>query len=313
MRWIFYFCASQKNGMNNNITTTSKIPKTWLSWLLFVALALTWGSSFILIKKGLVAFSWSQVAVLRISFSMLFLSPFIFKHIRLLNWKKDGWAVFAMTMLGNGIPAFLYPIAQTKIDSSLAGILNSMTPLFTLVVSGLFFGIIIKKNKILGVAIGLLGAFLLIAMGENIGAGENNWFALFILAATICYAFSSNIIKNHLSHISPITTSAVAFFMIGPIAITYLFSTDFLSIMQTNEFAKWSLLSVSILSLLGTVLATIVFIRLIQLTSAVFASMVSYLIPVVALLLGFFDGEIITWWHLGGMLLILAGVYLARK
>lgn len=287
--------------------------KTLISIGILLMLSLIWGSSFILIKKALVAFDWSQVAALRMSVTMFFFLPFVISSIKKIKSKKVLTGILLMAIFGNGLPAFLYPIAQTQIDSSLAGILNASTPIFTLIVGAVLFNVLPTRNKIIGVIIGIVGASLLVLYGQEHKTGANNLYGLFIVAATICYGISSNSIKEYLQEIPPLTTSAVAFIIVGPIGLVYLFTTDFLEIMQTNEDAWMSLASVSTLALFSTAIGTLLFVRLVQMTSAVFSSMVSYLAPIVAIALGFLDGEIITYWHFIGIALILTGIYLARN
>lgn len=288
-----------------------KLNKKIVPWLLLALLALIWGSSFILIKRSLLAFSWDQVAVLRISIAMFAFLPFLYTQIKKMDWSK--WkAVLAMATFGNGIPAFLYPIAQTQMDSSLVGVLNSLTPLMVFLFGVILLKNVVVKQKLLGLFIGLIGTVILILYGQNINENSNNWYGIFAILASVCYGFSTIIIKRDLQNMSPITSGAIAFLMIGPFALIYLFSTDFLSVMETHPDAYTSFASVSVLGLVSTVFATIVFIKVIQLTSALLASMVSYLIPITAILFGLYDGEIITVWHLAGMVLILLGVYLTK-
>lgn len=256
--------------------------KAILPWLLLVFLAIIWGSSFILIKRALLAFSWDQVAVLRISIAMFIMMPLLPSQLKKMDWSK--WkGVLVMATFGNAIPAFLYPIAQTQMDSSLVGVLNSLTPLMVFI-----FGVIILhqkviQRKILGLIVGLIGTAVLILYGQQIDENSNNWYGLFALLACVCYGYSTVIIKRDLQNISPFTSSPIAFLMVGPFALLYLFNTDFLTTLQTHPDGYTSLFSVMTLAMLSTVLATIVFLKVIQMTNALFASMVSYLIPITAI------------------------------
>lgn len=287
--------------------------KTFLSIGILLLLSLIWGSSFILIKKSLVAFDWTQVAALRMSVTMICFLPFVISNIKKVKSRKIFIGILLMALFGNALPAFLYPIAQTQIDSSLAGILNASTPIFTLLIGAILFNILPTRNKVIGVIIGIVGASLLILYGQEHKVGANNLYGLFIVAATVCYGVSSNAIKEYLQDVPPITTSSVAFIIVGPLGLIYLFTTDFIEIMQTNENAWMSLASVSTLALMSTAIGTLLFIKLVQMTSAVFSSMVSYLAPIVAITFGFLDGEMITYWHFIGIILILFGIYLARN
>lgn len=286
---------------------------TILSIVLLLSLSMIWGSSFILIKKALVAFDWNQVAALRITVTMLCFLPFIAREVKKVRDRKVLFGIALMALFGNTFPAFLFPIAQSQIDSSLAGILNATTPLFTLIMGAILFHVLPNKNKVIGVIIGLIGAGLLIWYSSENEKGSNNLYGLFIIVATMCYGVSANSIKVFLQKTPAITASAIAFLMIGPFALAYLFTTDFVDVMQTDENAWMSLASVSTLALFSTAIGTLLYVKLVQLTSAVFSSMVSYLAPIVAISFGFLDGEVITLWHFLGIGLIFSGLYLARK
>ncbi len=275
-------------------------------------LGLVWGSSFILIKKSLIAFSSYQVGLLRIGISALAFMPIAIQSFRKIE-KKDLKFIIIVGLTGSGIPAFLFPLAQTQISSSMAGLLNSLTPLFTLILGILFFGTAFKWSKVSGVLIGLLGAALLILFGEQIGQNAVSLYSFFAVLATICYATSVNTVGTHLQHISPITVSATSFLMVGVPAILYLLSSDVPSIVTEHPHGWASLGYASILALFGTVISTVVFFQLVRLNNALFASMIAYIIPIVALGWGAIDGEQITLFHYLGMVLILVGVYLSRK
>ena len=284
-----------------------------LSWLILTLLALTWGSSYILIKKGLVAFPPEQLASLRISISALAFLP-----ILLFRWKKVDWsrwrALLVVGLAGSGFPAILFALAQTKLSSSLTGVLSSLTPLFTLLLAVLFFNVPFMVRKLFGVLIGLGGASLLILFGSGNASASNSWpFALLVLLACCMYALSSNTVKTYLQEMPSLTLSSVAFSMIGPPALFYLWTTDFPTRLSNHPEGWTSLGYICILSLAGTVIASILFFKLVQIKDAIFASTVSYLIPLVAIAWGLLDGEPITLYHFLGMVLILGGVYLTKR
>ena len=298
--------------MTERIKEKLKENQKLLAVLTLVFLSMLWGVSFFFIKKGLVAFSWDQVAALRITFATLAFSPFILKAFRKVD-KSQYKYVFAFAMLGNAIPAFLFPLAQTQISSSLAGILNSVTPLLTFTAGVLFFGVAFVLRKFWGVLLGLGGASILILYGADWNAEGNQWYGLFAVLASVCYGFSSNIIKNKLQNIPSHLISAIAFALVGPWAIAYLlFGTNFIQTMQVNDDAWLSFTGVMYLGFISTAFATFIFIKLIQMTSALFGAAVAYIIPITAVFIGFLDGEFITIWHFVGMALILLGVYLTR-
>lgn len=258
-------------------------------------------------------YSSDEVAALRIFIAFVFLSPFIFKHVKkplLIHWK----AFFAMGLLGNFIPAFLFTKAETGISSSLAGMLNSLTPLFTLLL-----GVIIFKTKTtvintIGILIGFIGAVGLITVGKKEDMGNNLSYGLLVMIATICYALSVNIIKKYLNTVPSVTATVCAFLFIGPLAGIYLFGfTSFTQKVTTGPLALQSLGFISILAIFGTAISVIIFNMLIRNTSALFASSVTYLIPIVAMAWGIFDNEAVLPLHFAWIGLILLGVYLVNK
>lgn len=281
-------------------------------FLILILLSLIWGSSFILIKRGLDSFSAGQVGALRIVFSFLFMLPWAIKIYSKIPKEKLG-AIALIGLLGNLIPAFLFAKAETGLGSSITGVLNGLTPLFTFIVGVLVFGGKLKGGQFGGLVLGFVGTLGLSFVGKEGNLGEMNYYALLVVLATVCYALSSNILKSKLQDISPIEITAMAMAIIGPMAMIYLFSTDFLDRLQTQELAWQSLGYMAILGIVGTAIALIFFNKLIQMTSAVFATSVTYLIPIVAIAWGLLDGERIFAWHYVGMALILAGIYLVNK
>jgi drug/metabolite transporter (DMT)-like permease len=286
-------------------------PSTY-AFLVLALLSIVWGSSFILIKKALIAFDPLVLGALRVSVSSIAFFPFIIYYRKQIPWKL--WKVFAVVGLtGSGIPSFMYAIAQTEVDSSVSGLLNSLSPIFALIIGALFFKVSLNAGKVSGVVLGFLGASLLMVAGSSIQIGGNPWYGLFIVVGTLCYGTSVNVVKEYFQDIRSILVSAASFFMIGPPAIGYLFFTDFGEVMMTHEHAWYSLGAVLLLSLVGTVISTIIFYRLVQMSNAIFASSVAFTIPIIALFWGWVDGENLGVYHFLGMGMILMGVVLIRK
>ena len=283
------------------------------SYLLITLLAIIWGSSFILMKRALLVYTPFQIGALRIFVAFLFMFPFIIKYFNTIERKN--WKFLAATgFLGNAIPSILFPLAETQISSALAGMINSLTPIFTLIVGLLFFKMKVESNKITGLIIGLFGAVLLVA-GQQSGPGLNHVsiFSLYIILSTICYAMSVNILRYKLSKIDSIRITGFALFFSGiPLGI-YLFSTDFISRTQTANGSGFSFLCIIILGVLGTAASTIFFNKLIKISGALSATSVTYLIPIVAVMWGLWDHEVLTVYHLIGLLAILLGVYLVNN
>ncbi len=270
-----------------------------------VFLALVWGSSYVLMKRGLVAFSAVQVSALRIIISAVVLTPFLRKVS-----KKDLPFLVITAFLGSGIPTFIYPyVIENNLGSSIAGIINSLTPVFTL-----FFGVLLFKTKTnwvsaIGIAIAFFGASFLIVSGKNLQELNINTFALIAILAPLFYGFSTNILKSKLNHIPALSLTAFTFALLLPFAIWVLFQTDFLFLLKNHENAYSSLGYIAILGVLGTAIALVVFNYLIRETTAIYASSVTFLMPIVVLAWGFYEGENIGIPHLMALLFILIGVY----
>lgn len=282
------------------------------SYFILFVLSLVWGSSFILIKKALIAFEPDDLACMRIAISALAFTPILILKRKKIPWKD--WKLFlAVGLTGSGIPAFMYFIAQTNINSTVSGLLNSLTPIWTLIIGIIVFKNRMDMSKIAGVIIGFVGASLLILVGESEGSNANLWYGLFVVLGTLCYGMSGNLVKHYFQNVDSLIISATSFFLIGVPALIYLlFNGSLTSITWTSDHT-YSFGAVLILSLFGTVLATIAFYKLIQETTAVFGSSVAYLMPLVAMGWGFLDGEPIGLVIVLSMLLILGGVYLIRK
>ena len=282
-----------------------------LKWLYLVVLALVWGSSFILIKKGLIGLTAFQVGSLRIIFASIFLLIIGFKTLSKIPAQK--WKYIALTSLfGTFIPAYLFAIAQTEIDSSVSSILNSLTPLNTLILGALVFGLRFERNQIFGILIGLLGSSLLILNGAINHPEQNYYYAILVLIASICYAVNVNLIKKYLHDLSPLSITTGNFMVLFAPAMAILFFSGFFDVV-TDLKVQHSILFIMILGVVGTGIANILFFKLIQMSSPVFATSVTYLIPVVAFSWGLFDNEMLTPIQFFGAFIILIGVYLSSK
>ena len=279
-------------------------------WLLLLLLAAIWGTSFILMKKSLVVFSSLQVGSIRILSAFLFFLPvFIAKRSEI---PKNKWLYLALSgLLGVFFPAFIFTVAGKHMASALSGALNSLTPLCTLIVGALFFAREVKKLQIWGILLGLLGSSLLIF--SNITESLNfNAYGFLILGATVMYGFNLNIVKKHLNTMPALLVTTGLLTVIGPIAGLMLFSTDFTEI-AFQKASFWPLFYAVALGVISTGMATVLFNKILQISTPVFASSVTYLIPIFAFIWGILDGESITIQHFTGMAIILVGVYLVNK
>ncbi len=297
-------------------------------WTLLMILALIWGSSFILMKRGLLAYPPDQVAAIRMCVAALCLLPWIahrFREVPINRWKF----VAASGFLGNAIPAFLFAFAQTHVNSSVAGMLNSLTPVFTLLLSFFILKKTSKKVHVIGVLLGLIGALIIIVFRSKGGISGDLNYGLLIALATLCYAGSILIIKTKLGGIPSLPLAGFAV-SIGafPYSI-YLLFTDFgkrftadianavnpieLPWLHIPSLGSSSFAAIALLAIMGTAIALLLFNSLIRSSSALFASSVTYLIPLVALFWGFSDHEQLGVYHLIGLLSILSGVYLINR
>ncbi|GAB2588245.1 DMT family transporter [Spirosoma areae] len=286
-----------------------------LAWILLCSLALVWGSSFILIKRSLVAFPPEQVAAGRLVFALLFFVPFLARQ----SWQPEvrvavrhRWvALLASGVIGFVIPAFLFAEAGAHLNSSLAGALNSLSPLFTLILGALFFGQTLKIGQVAGILLGLAGSLLLVFFSAT-GSFQLNEYALLVVLATVCYGLNTNFIGRYISHLPALVSTAWLFALAGPIALLTLIPTDFLSRVLDPQ-NSWPLLALVTLGVLGSGLMSIFFNRVMQLSSPLFAASVTYLIPIVALLWGVLDGETIYAVQFAGMGICLIGIWLVNK
>ena len=287
--------------------------KDVIAWGLLILLAVIWGSSPFLIKKALFKLDPFEIGALRLTLASFVLMPFLLKNLKEIK-RKDYFILFISGIVGNVLPYFLYPIAQTKIDSATSGVLTSLTPFFALIIGVIFYKLKATKNNIIGLIIGFLGTFLLILFSGSSGGFTADVFGLFVVAATLLYGINLNLVKYHLKHLKPIAITSFSIVSILPITLYILFFlSPFHDHLNNFDFYKVELGYVLILGVLGTSIATIIFYNLIKIKDTVFASMVTYLMPLVAISLGVIDGEKINEVQLFGMILILIGVFINGK
>ena len=282
-------------------------------WFFLITLALIWGSSFILIKKSLIGLTALQLGALRIIISGLFILMIGFHTLKKLSKTDWKWVSIA-GIVGTFLPAFLFAFAISEIDSSVASILNSLTPLNTILFGYFLFNISSTKRQITGVIIGFMGTSILIGAGMNLNPDQNYFYAAFIIFATFLYATNINIIKRHLQDVSALAIAAGNFAtVIIPAILVLVFTGFFTREVLTNPELKMAMVYIVILSIFGTALAKVMFNKMVQMSTPVFASSVTYLIPIVALAWGILDGESFGLYQGLGAVLILLGVYLSNR
>jgi drug/metabolite transporter (DMT)-like permease len=284
-----------------------------LAWVLLIILALIWGSSFILIKKGLVGLAAEEVGSLRIVAAALFLFPSALKRFKTIDKKQIPFYI-SVGLLGSLVPSFLFATAQTQLASAITGVLNGLVPIFTILMA-LF---ILKQKQepkvFIGVFVGFIGTAILISAGEGSSFSGFNAYALLVVLATICYAANLNLIKHKLNAVHAVTVTSVSMLLVLPIAAVHLFGfTDFVPKLMNVEGAGLATFYICILGIMGTAIALIIFNKVLQMTTPLFASSVTYIIPIVAVVWGVIDGEKLYLLHYVGMVAVGIGVYIANR
>jgi drug/metabolite transporter (DMT)-like permease len=282
-------------------------------WILLIVLTVIWGSSFILIKKSLEHFSPYQVGALRVLIAGIILMPVAISKYKLFPKKHLKWLILA-AFTGNFIPMFLFPIAETEVSSSIAGIINSMMPILVIIVGALVWKFDTTKRQIVGTMISFAGVCLLAFGGDGEGGKFKLIPILLLLLATLCYALSTTTVKSKLMDVSSTILSAFVFsfvlFFPSLIALTF---TGFFSTFSFNEDNMLGLMFVSLLSIFGTGLAMTLNYRLLKVSTPLFASTVTLLMPIVAIIWGFLDGEKLSFLQFVGAGVIIGGLIFLRS
>ena len=282
-------------------------------WVYLIALSLIWGSSFILIKKSLLGLSPLQVGSLRIVFSSIII--FLIAFNRISNIPKNKWKWIAISaIIGTFFPAFLFAFAETQIDSAVASILNSLVPMNTVLIGFAIFKISTTKTQSLGVLIGFIGTCTLIISGAELNPDQNYLYSGLVIICSVLYAINVNLIKKYLFDVNAVSIATGQFVVIFIPSIIVLFYSGFFNLEFTdNDLLFDSLIYVLLLSFFGTAMAKILFNRLIQISSPVFASSVTYSMLIVSVVWGVLDGELFNFYQAVATILIIIGVYLSNK
>lgn len=282
-------------------------------WIYLGILSLIWGSSYILIKRGLVGLSPIELGSVRIIFSTIFLILMGFNSLKGLSKRQWKWLVIT-GFLGTFFPSFFFAFAQQYIDSSVAAIMNSLTPIFTLLVGVFFFTTIVFARQYIGVALGFLGSLGLILGGTDINGEQPIGYVLLIICASMCYAVNIYFLKHKLAEVSPMAMTLGNFIAILPPAVILLIFSDFFAIqhLKTQEVLT-SLGFIALLAFFGTAIAKVMFNQFVKMASAVFVSSVTYTLPIIALFWGTLDGERINGIQFIATVVILVGVSMANK
>ena len=281
-------------------------------WFYLAILSLIWGSSFILIKKGLVGLNSVQLASLRMIFAASVIYIYSYNSIKKIPKKSWKWIVIT-AYLGTFFPVYLISYGQTEIESGLASIITTVTPINTLIIGIIFFSLTFSIKQLLGLFIGLVGAVLLLYEASETNLNSNIYFSFFIFLTTVGYAASVNLIKKYLTNIPPEAVTAGIFLSISPPAIIVLYFSDFTDLNFQNPLILKSIFFVLVLGVFGSAIAQTLFNKFVKISSPIFASAVTYTMPVVAIFWALIDGEILSIMQFFATAIILIGVYLVNK
>ena len=283
-----------------------------LKWIYLISLSFIWGTSNFLIKKATSVFNGYQVGALIMVFSAFVLLPFGFKSLKQIK-KKHFSTLLIIALFSTFIPSFMWTIAIGKIGVSITTILNSLTPLNTLIIGFLLFGLRFTKNQIIGLIIGFIGLSVYFLTGDFYQGSGDYVYSLLVIFSSLGYALNSNLIMNKLKDLNALSITTATFVLTFIPSLIVLYYSDFFTVYTASAVQNNSLLYILFKGMIGTALAMVMYNKLVQISSAVFASSVTYLIPIVALFWGYFDGEVITIWQLVAGILILLGVFISNK
>ncbi len=288
------------------------------SWIYLILLSLIWGSSFILMKKGMYTsdgveiFSDTQVASLRMVIATVAMLPFAIISFRKIDSLKKFLMLAIVGACGNFLPAFLFTYAVTGISSGYTGMLNSFTPIFAIFVGFVVFKERLSRLQFFGIGVGTVGIVLLMLAGSDLSISGNASHLFAVVIATFCYGVSLNVIKNMLSGLKSFEITSLSFLIVFFPSVLIGLKVGVVQTLQENDFAPQGLVYIVILSVVGTALALVIFNKLVSISTVVFTSSVTYLIPVVAALIGIYFGEVITIWQISAMFVILLGVFITN-
>jgi drug/metabolite transporter (DMT)-like permease len=292
--------------------TPAPRPPAALDWVMMLLLATVWGASFIVIKRSVAIFNPMQMAMWRMVLATLVYLPIAAAFWSKIDWKR--WKpMVVVAFCGSAIPNFLFAVAQQHVNSSLAGVLNSLTPLFTVILGASFFQMKVTWARVLGIVVGLAGAVMLVLFNSGATASGNAFFAALCVLATVCYAINANTVGRYLHDQHPAGIASSAFVLTGGLFLIGLWYSNGWEVLWQHPDGFKGLGYVFYLAAVGTVGGSILYFWLLQRTSAIFATSVTYLLPVTAIALGVFDGEQVSAVELFATGIILTGLYLARK
>ena len=281
-------------------------------WGTLIILSIIWGSSYILIKKGLTGLTPIQLGSLRVIVTTILIAPIGYQKIKKIPKEKLKWVAFS-AFVGSFLPAYLFAFAETEISSSVTAVMVSLTPLFTLLISVIVFGEELLKKQVLGVIVGFLGIIVLIN-NELLESSFSLLYVMFVIIAAFCYAINANVLKYKLPNIPALGIVFMSFLFMFIPAFIILFFSDFpFADFASNPLIIESIIYIIILALFGTAIAKVLYIKLLAISTPVFSVSTTYLMPIIAIFWGLLDGESFQPIQFIGTLIILMGVYLVTK
>jgi len=281
-------------------------------WGTLIILSIIWGSSYILIKKGLTGLTPIQLGSLRVIVTTILIAPIGYQKIKKIPKEKLKWVAFS-AFVGSFLPAYLFAFAETEISSSVTAVMVSLTPLFTLLISVIIFGEELLRKQVLGVIVGFLGIIVLIN-NELLESSFSLLYVMFVIIAAFCYAVNANVLKYKLPNIPALGIVFMSFLFMFIPAFIILFFSDFpFADFASNPLIIESIIYIIILALFGTAIAKVLYIKLLAISTPVFSVSTTYLMPIIAIFWGLLDGESFQPIQFIGTLIILMGVYLVTK
>ena len=289
-----------------------RLPPTFVIWAIVIVLALTWGSSFLLLKYSLEVLEPAQVFAGRMFFAAIVLIPFVFRYLRKVTIKQWG-LLFLFSFFTNFCTTYLNALAQSGITSSLNGVLSSLTPLMTLIVGFLLYKASLKRSQLLALLLGLLGVIALILFERGTDVGRFNMYAFYAVVAALCVGISTNMIRYHFSDFTSLQLASLSFFIIFPFATAYAISSNFFEIAFANQVGMVALEEIIFLGVISNAAAILLSAKLVEISSPIFASMVTYLMPIVAVGWGIWDGEVVSIKEIAAMAIIIVSIWLVNR
>jgi drug/metabolite transporter (DMT)-like permease len=283
----------------------------FIIWTSFLYLTLIWGSSFILNKRTLETFTSIQAASLRLTFAMSVMIWFVKPHLARIP-KEKRFHLLVSALLGICIPAYCFALAQKGLPSAVTGVLNAVTPCMTFIVGIIFFRQSPSWLKIAGLALGFIGSAMIILVNAK-GELSLNSYALWVILATVLYGFNLNWVKKHFADVPALPLATVAVVIAGAVGFCILLTTNWLETMQANPAGTTSFAAIATLGIFGTAIAQFFFARMLQVSSALFAGSITYFAPIVAVMWGILDGEVLTWVHFLGILCIIGCILIISR